>query len=115
MAQNSTDWLEQVEIAFTQCDPDGTIEYMNNGSAATFAVDGGLELLGKNLLGCHPESARQKLAALLASPVLNVYTIEKNGRRKMIYQAPLYEDGQFKGIVEISLPLPENIPHYIRK
>jgi len=115
MIPNSTDWLEQVEIAFTQCDPNGTIEYMNHQSALTFAADGGLELLGNNLMTCHPDAARQKLAALLASPILNVYTIEKNGRRKMIYQAPLFKDGQFKGIVEISLPLPENIPHFIRK
>jgi chloramphenicol O-acetyltransferase len=115
MTQLSTAWLEQVEIAFTQCDADGVIEYMNNRSAATFAEDGGLELVGKNLSGCHPEAARQKLAELLSAPALNVYTIEKKGRRKMIYQAPLFEAGQFKGIVEISLPLPEEIPHFIRK
>jgi hypothetical protein len=45
---------------------------------------------------------------------LNVYTITKNGKKKLIYQAPYFVDGKFSGIVEMSLPLPEEIPHYDR-
>lgn len=44
----------------------------------------------------------------------HTYTIEKNGRKKMIYQSPWFTDGQYRGFVEIVLELPESLPHYIR-
>ena len=48
------------------------------------------------------------------NPELNAYTIEKNGIKKLIYQTPWFMDGKFSGLVEISLPLPEELPHFIR-
>ena len=44
----------------------------------------------------------------------NVYTIEKNGVRKLIYQSPWYQNGEFAGLVEISLEIPEQMPHFVR-
>jgi hypothetical protein len=44
----------------------------------------------------------------------NVYTIEKDGRRKLIYQSPWFRDGEFAGFVELSLPLPDDMPNYVR-
>jgi hypothetical protein len=44
----------------------------------------------------------------------NVYTIEKNGKRKIIYQTPWMEGEEFKGIVEFSLEIPVDMPHYVR-
>jgi len=44
-----------------------------------------------------------------------VYTIEKKGIKKLIYQAPWYENGEFSGVVELSIPIPFEMPHYIRK
>jgi len=79
-----------------------------------FSTDGGMELVGKSLLDCHPEPARSKLVSLLNSPRVNIYTIEKAGQKKMIYQSPWFEDGQFMGLIELSLPLPDDIPHFIR-
>jgi len=73
-----------------------------------------MELVGKSLLDCHPEPARSKLVSLLNSPRVNIYTIEKAGQKKMIYQSPWFEDGQFMGLIELSLPLPDDIPHFIR-
>jgi hypothetical protein len=40
----------------------------------------------------------------------NVYTIEKAGRKKLIFQAPWYEDGIFAGLVELSLDIPSVMP-----
>jgi hypothetical protein len=108
-------WLDQVKIAFTYCAEDGEILYMNQFSAETFAANGGEELLGKNALDCHPEQAKQKMQDLLDHPALIAYTIEKQGRKKLIYQVPVWDGDTFKGIVEISLPLPENMPHFVRK
>ena len=33
----------------------------------------------------------------------------------MIYQAPWYEDGILAGLVELSLEIPFNMDHFIRK
>jgi hypothetical protein len=40
---------------------------------------------------------------------------EQNGKKKLIYQAPWYDnDGKVAGLVEISLLIPEDMPHYRR-
>ena len=45
----------------------------------------------------------------------NAYTIEKKGIRKMIYQtAWRREDGTVGGIIELSMPIPAEMPHYVR-
>ncbi len=79
-----------------------------------FEKDGGRALLGTNLLDCHPEPSRTKLRQLLASGEVNAYTIEKGGVRKLIYQAPWHENGEYRGLVEISLVLPNSLPHFVR-
>ena len=51
---------------------------------------------------------------MLATGESNAYTISKNGVRKMIYQTPWRRDGQIAGMVEISMVIPEEMPHYVR-
>lgn len=109
------DWVRAFPGAVTVCDRDGVILEMNERSVASFAADGGAALIGTNVLDCHPEPARAKLAALLASGKPNVYTIEKGGVKKLIYQAPWYRDGEVRGIVELSLPIPFEMPHFVRR
>lgn len=87
---------------------------MNDKSALTFAADGGRELIGNNMLDCHPEPARSKLQGMLESRERNVYTIEKNGIKKLIFQSPWYKDGECQGFVEISLEVPFDLPHFVR-
>ena len=87
---------------------------MNDRAAESFAKDGGRELVGSNLLDCHPEPSRSKLLELLASGKVNAYTIEKGGVKKLIYQAPWYEDGEYRGLVEVALVLPDVLPHFVR-
>ena len=83
------DWLKEINAAVTICDTDGIIVYMNERSAQVFESDGGKNLIGQSLFGCHPEPALTKLNELLANGSTNIYTIEKNGKKKMIYQTPL--------------------------
>ncbi len=109
------DRLYQFPGAITVCNEDGAIVYMNERSREVFRADGGERLLGANVLDCHPEPARSKLLEIMANKSSNVYTIEKNGKKKLIYQAPWYDQGVFGGLVELALELPENIPHFIRK
>ena len=108
------DWLDGIEVAATVCDRQGVCLYLNERAAKLFAKDGGRALVGRSLLDCHPEPARLRFAAQLATPAPNSYTIEKAGVRKVIHQIPWYKDGAFSGVVELSLVLPEPLPHFVR-
>lgn len=107
-------WADGFTGAITVCDREGMVVYMNELSKKQFAKydEGGL--IGKSLIDCHPEPARTMLKKMLAEPTPNSYTIEKNGIRKMIHQTPWIEDGEFKGVVEISFEIPMELPHHRR-
>jgi transcriptional regulator with PAS, ATPase and Fis domain len=107
---DSINWARELPAAVTVCDRNGVILEMNDKAKSTLSDD----LVGRNVLDCHPEPARTRLAELLAAGRSNVYTIEKNGRRKLIYQSPWYRDGQFAGLLEISFELPATLPHFKR-
>ena len=109
------DWVEEFPGAITVCDPEGIVLEMNVKAGQTFESDGGRALIGKNLLDCHPEAARAKLEQLMQSGQTNVYTIEKKGVKKLIYQTPWYRDGVYGGMVEVSLEIPVEMPHFIRE
>jgi transcriptional regulator with PAS, ATPase and Fis domain len=108
------EWIKEFPGAVTVCDPDGKLLEMNDKAARTFEKDGGMDLIGKNMLDCHPELARTKTERLLAAREKNVYTIEKNGIKKLIFQSPWYKNSQYAGFVELSLEIPFELPHFIR-
>ncbi len=108
------DWAREIPGGVTICDSTGIILYMNDKSAAIFADDGGRDLIGRNLMDCHSEESRRKLAEIMRTRQPNVYTIEKKGIKKLIYQTPWFQDGEFAGLVEISLEIPFDMPHFIR-
>jgi hypothetical protein len=87
---------------------------MNDISKQQFANTDDGDLVGKSLIDCHPEPARTFLLKMLAEPIPNSYTIEKKGVRKMIHQTPWMENGEFKGVVEISFVIPMEMPHHKR-
>ncbi|HNY63983.1 MAG TPA: diguanylate cyclase [Deltaproteobacteria bacterium] len=107
-------WIREFPGAVTVCDPQGIILEMNERAVKMFENQGGRRLLGTNLLDCHPAKARAKLEDIMEHRRANVYTIEKNGRKKLIYQSPWYEGGAYAGFVELVLELPDDIPHFIR-
>lgn len=108
------DWAEDFDGAITVCDTEGVIVYMNKYSVKQFAKYGGAELLGTNLLDCHPEPSKSKLRDMLQSPNPNMYTTEKENRKKIIVQKPWMLDGKFRGIVELSFELDPEMQHFIR-
>ena len=87
---------------------------MNEKAASTFADDGGYGLIGKNLFECHTAASNEIIKKIMNEKKPNVYTIEKNGIKKLIYQSPWYENGEMKGLVELSLEIPFDMPHFIR-
>lgn len=107
--------FDNANVAITVCDGNGKIVFMNNKAGKVFEKHGGTKLIGSSLLDCHPEPAKSKLVEMLKAPKSNAYTIEKNGVKKLIYQAPINCELPEAGLIEISMELPPEIPHFIRK
>ena len=80
------EWANEMNCAVTVCDTKGIILYMN-----------------------------EKIRELLETGGVNAYTIENNGVKKMIYQTAWKQDGVVGGLVEISMEIPGEMPHYMRK
>ena len=108
------DYFKEVNLAVTICDKEGKILEMNDKSRKTFLKPGQEDLIGKNVLDCHPEPAHSLLADMLQNPRTNVYTIEKKGVKKLIYQTPWYVEGAFMGFMELSREIPFAMKHCVR-
>jgi len=111
---NEINWAGELCVAITVSDTSGKIVYMNDKSALTFDKYGGKELVGKNLMDCHLPVSWEKILDIMNSQKVNCYTIEKEGIRKLIYQAPWYDNGKLSGLVELSMVIPVNMDHFIR-
>ncbi len=104
--------LKEIPFAVTACDMDATIIYMNDKSIATFQKNE--SLIGKSLFDCHGSHSAEKIRDLLKTSGSNTYTIEKNGMKKLIHQCPWYKEGKIAGLVEISIVIPMEMPHFVR-
>jgi len=109
------EWIEKLDGNVIVSDAAGIVIYMNEKAIASYEKDGGRDIIGKDLMECHSESSRKKIMEIMTSGQKNVYTIEKKGRKKIIYQSPWFVDGSFRGIVEFSLEIPDEMPHFIRE
>jgi transcriptional regulator with PAS, ATPase and Fis domain len=109
------DWFDSVNAAITACDLDGIIIAMNDKAAKSFAKDGGKDLIGKSLMECHNPHSRDMIREMMVTGKTNAYTIEKKGIKKLIYQAPWYQDGKIGGLVEFSMEIPFDMPHFVRE
>lgn len=101
-------------VAVTVCDAQGVILYMNERSIATFSPDG-VTLAGRNLREFHSDRSWDIICRLLAEGSSNEYTIEKNGVHKLIKQSCWYDqNGALGGLVELSIVVAAQMPHYVR-
>jgi len=108
-------WIHSFPGSIIVCDPSGIIVEMNEAAVESHRDDGGAASIGTSLLACHPEPSRSKVEEMLRSNAPNYYTIEKHGKKKLVYQVPWHRDGVYAGIVEMVLPIPFEMPHFIRK
>jgi DUF438 domain-containing protein len=124
MSENAIfDWADRCNFAVTICDCNANVIYMNEKSRATFAKYG--NIIGNSLKDCHSPKSWEMIGKLLSEGASNSYTITKNGINKLIHQTPWYttdpqkgrvlEDGRIVGgLVELSIELPADMPHYNR-
>jgi PAS domain S-box-containing protein len=108
-------YFEEINDAITVCDASGIIIYMNKKAVTTFSKYGGETLLGSNLLDCHPGTSKTKVKEMLENHQPNTYTIEKEGKKKLIHQVPWFDQGIFSGLIEISIEIPDEMPLFQRK
>ncbi len=109
------EFLQKLDGNVIVCDANAIVIYMNDRAIANYAKEGGAALIGKNLMDCHGEASRRKIIEIMETHQKNVYTIEKRGKKKIIYQTPWMEGERFMGIVEFSFEIPFDMPHYIRE
>ena len=107
-------WVKEFPGPVVVCDAAGIIVELNDRAAEWFTDKGGRELVGKNLLEVHPEQAQAKIRRMMEMRESNVYTIESDGGKVLIYQSPWYRDAEFAGLVEFGLEIPVEIPHHVR-
>ncbi len=107
-------YFEEADIAVTVCNKEGNIIAMNKQSCEVNLKPGQTSLLGANIIDCHPEPARSLLIHMMEAQEKHVYTIEKNGKKKLIYQIPWYENGEYAGFMELSMVIPFEMEHKIR-
>lgn len=112
---SNINWAMEFSVAITVTDTGGKIIFMNDKAGATFNKYGGMNLLGSNLRECHKPESWNKISDLMKNDKTNCYTIEKEGIKKLIYQAPWYENGKPAGLVELSVEIPFVMEHFIRK
>jgi hypothetical protein len=107
-------WVKEFSGTVTVCDKDGVIVGLNDASAKQFAEKGGRKLIGSCIFDCHPEPAKSKFKELMKNRRPNIYTIQKDGRRKLVFQAPWYQEGEFAGYLDMTVEIPWKMPHYNR-
>lgn len=110
--QELIDYYKNVNFAVTICDKNAVVLYMNDKAKKTFERFG--DVIGKSLFNCHKPESAEKIRHMLATGSSNAYTIQKGDVKKIIYQTPWEKDGEVAGLIEISIELPENLPHFVR-
>lgn len=108
------DWIEGLPAEIMLCDTAGVIVEMNAAAAVLFVEDGGMDLLGANLLDCHPEPSRSMLRGMMQTQASHAYFNTEEGEKRFFFQSPWFKDGCYAGFVEFSFPVPDNIPNFIR-
>lgn len=112
--KNGFEWVKELPYAVTVCDEAGTIIYMNKRAEETFKKYGD-SLVGRSLYEFHGEHASGMIRKMLSDGSSNSYTIEKAGVKKIIHQSPWYNEGKVSGLVELSIIIPMEMPHFVRE
>ena len=115
MGYKEGDWLKEFPASITVTDEGGILVEMNDASCRVNAAEGGASLIGSDVLDCHPEPARTQTARLFETKLPNHYTIRKKGQKKIIHPTPCTKNGAGAGFVEISVPIPDDLPHFDRE
>ena len=107
---DAKEFLDTVKVSVTVSDREGNVLYMNDMSRSVFG-----DFVGRNMMGCHKDASQELIRHMIGTGETHAYTIQKGELRKMIYQAPWYKEGEVAGLVEFSMVIPAEMPHYVRE
>ena len=105
---------KELPFAITVCDTQGIILFMNDRAIETFQKYGGADLVGQSLYDCHSPKSGEAIRKMIEEDSSNAYTIEKEGKKKLIYQSPWYKEGKVAGLIELSLVIPFEMENFVR-
>ena len=104
------DFFKDQSGSITVCDKNATVIYQNTRSIDIFS-----DVRGKSLFDCHPPQAAEKIREMLQNGIPNAYTIEKKGKKKIIYQTAWKDEtGTIAGLIEYSFEIQFDMPHHVR-
>lgn len=99
------DFLKELDIVISVCDENGIITYLNDKGVEHFADEGGMDLIGSNILDCHPEPAREMLRQMMSTHESHSFIKGEGSGKRLIHETPVYKDGVFAGYIELIIPL----------
>ena len=100
------DFLYELDFTISVCNKEGEIIYMNKKCADSFGKEGGLSLVGSNILDCHPEPSKSRLKEMMLTHETQSYMKGEGQKKRLIHQTPVYKNGEFDGYIECIIPLP---------
>ena len=51
---------------------------------------------------------------MIIEPLENMFTVEREGKKTIIFQTPWTKKGEFAGVIELSFDLVADLPNYKR-
>jgi hypothetical protein len=106
------DWITAFPGSVIVSDREHRILWMNDKAKADW---GGRSLVGTDMMGCHRERSQALIRELLASGGSNMYTVQDEGGKKLIYQTAWRDAaGAVAGLVELVMDAPAEIPNHAR-
>jgi len=108
------DWVKEFPGGIVISDAQGIIVDMNDVDEQAFADLGGRKLIGTHLIDCHNDYSNHIIQEMIDMKRNNIYTVEKQGEKELVVQTPWYKNGEYAGLIEITLPLSGDIPHIKR-
>lgn len=104
-------WFKETGVGITVCDAEGIILWLNDLAVKIFGSSGGKDLIGRNMIDCHPEDTKHKIRELFKNREPYCYTVSMKGRKYILFQSPWHDEGRFMGFVEFIHQLPQQVPH----
>jgi len=106
-------WAKEIDATLIVCDENETIIELNDKASKVYEKDRA-SLIGSKLLDCHPEAYKPKVKKLISERRPSCYTTETKKGRHFVYHTPWFEEGEYRGFVELVIPIPEDLPNIVR-
>lgn len=99
------EFLKEADIIVSVCDKDGIITYLNDKARYYFQEPDMPELLGSDIMDCHPEPSKSRFKEMMTTHETQSIIKGEGDKKRVIHQTPFYNKGVFEGYIEIIIPL----------